>query len=71
MTPQPVALQPGLRLELKKPHPCGANDWEVIRLGMDIKLRCVRCGRYVTLPRAVCERRVKRVLEQTSEHQDH
>lgn len=55
-------LEPGQRVELKKPHPCGANDWEIIRLGMDIKLRCVNCGRYVTLPRAVCERRVRKIL---------
>jgi hypothetical protein len=60
--PGPTPLEPGQRVELKKAHPCGANDWEVIRLGMDIKLRCVNCGRYVTLPRAVCERRVKKIL---------
>ena len=60
--PGPTPLEPGQHVELKKPHPCGANDWEIIRLGMDIKLRCVNCGRYVTLPRAVCERRVRKVL---------
>ena len=53
-------LEPGDRLELKKGHPCGANDWEVIRLGMDIKLRCLSCGRYVTIPRSRLERRVRR-----------
>lgn len=56
-------LQPGMQVELKKPHACGTNRWEVIRLGMDIKLRCMHCGRYVTLDRPVCERRVRRVLE--------
>jgi hypothetical protein len=55
-----LTLQPGDRLELKKGHPCGANDWEVVRLGMDIKLRCVACGRYVTLPRSRLERRIRR-----------
>ena len=60
MTP----LEPGQRVELKKPHACGANEWEIVRLGMDIKLRCVNCGRYVTLPRQQCERRVKKVLSQ-------
>lgn len=58
----PVAVQPGQHVELKKPHPCGTNEWEVVRLGMDIKLRCVACGRYVTLPRPVFERRLRRLL---------
>jgi hypothetical protein len=53
-------LEPGDRLALKKGHPCGVNDWEVIRLGMDIKLRCLGCGRYVTIPRSRLERRVRR-----------
>ncbi len=53
-------LQVGDRLQLKKGHPCGTNDWEVIRLGMDIKLRCRGCGRYVALPRSRLERRVRR-----------
>jgi len=54
-----VPLQAGQHLQLKKGHPCGANDWEVVRLGMDIKLRCAGCGRYVTLPRGRLERRLR------------
>ena len=59
MATRPV-LEPGDRLGLKKGHPCGANDWEVMRLGMDIKLRCLGCGRYVTIPRSRLERRLRR-----------
>ncbi|GAB4277266.1 MAG: DUF951 family protein [Coriobacteriia bacterium] len=44
---------------LKKPHPCGANAWEVVRLGMDVGLKCAGCGRRVLLPRAEFERRCK------------
>ena len=62
--PAAVKLQPGMLVELKKPHACGANRWEIIRLGMDIKLRCTQCGRYVLLDRPVCERRVRKVLEE-------
>lgn len=58
----PTPLEPGQHLELKKPHPCGTNRWEVMRLGMDIKLRCVQCGRYVVLPRPVLERRLRKIL---------
>jgi hypothetical protein len=61
MNPLPP-LAPGDRLELKKPHPCGANCWEVVRLGMDLKLRCCDCGRHVVLPRSQVERRFKRLL---------
>lgn len=48
-------------LRLKKPHPCGENAWQVYRVGMDIGLRCLGCGRMVMLPRRDVERRVRRV----------
>jgi hypothetical protein len=57
-----VPLQMGDLLELKKPHACGANRWEVTRLGADIKLKCQQCGREVMLPRDRVERRIKRFL---------
>jgi hypothetical protein len=44
---------------LKKTHPCGANAWEVVRVGMDIGLACTGCGRRVRLPRAEFERRYR------------
>lgn len=58
-----VPLKMGDLLELKKPHACGANRWEVTRLGADIKLKCHRCGREVMLPRDRVERRIKRFLD--------
>lgn len=36
-------------VEMKKPHPCGEKLWLVTRVGMDIKLKCTRCGREVML----------------------
>lgn len=66
----PIKLEPGMQVELKKPHPCGANRWEIVRPGMDIKLRCVACGRYVVLDRAVFERRLRRVFERDTETGD-
>lgn len=59
----PLKLYLGDVLQLKKPHACGANEWEVVRLGMDIRLRCRRCGRLTALPRARLERRIRRFLE--------
>ncbi|MBX6395086.1 MAG: DUF951 domain-containing protein [Alicyclobacillaceae bacterium] len=49
-------------VEMKKSHPCGANEWMIIRMGMDIRIKCVRCGRSVLLPRNKFERSLKRVL---------
>ncbi len=58
----PMHLEIGDRLRLRKPHPCGGYDWEVVRLGADIGLRCETCGRRVLLPRTEVERRVKQTL---------
>jgi hypothetical protein len=52
----------GEHLRLRKQHPCGGFDWEVTRLGADIGLRCLKCGRRVLLERTVLERRLKERL---------
>jgi len=46
-------------VRLKKVHPCGGYDWQVIRLGADIGLKCLKCGRRVLMERSVFKRRVK------------
>ncbi len=46
-------------LRLKKPHPCGSNEWTVVRLGADIGLKCQGCGRRILLPRREVARRMK------------
>jgi len=48
----------------KKPHPCGGNEWEVLRGGADFKIKCVKCGRIVMLDRLKFEKRVKTVKTQ-------
>ncbi|MDI3327761.1 MAG: DUF951 domain-containing protein [Alicyclobacillaceae bacterium] len=57
------SFQYGDIVEMKKPHPCGANAWTIIRMGMDIRIKCTRCGRSVLLPRSKFERSLKRVLQ--------
>ena len=47
-------------VEMKKGHPCGSNEWEIIRLGADIKIKCCGCGRIVMLPRNKFEKSVKK-----------
>jgi hypothetical protein len=46
-------------VRLRKPHPCGSYDWLVVRIGADIGLRCLTCGRRVLLPRRTLEKRLK------------
>lgn len=44
---------------MKKPHPCGGRDWEIVRVGVDVKLRCLTCGKFVNLTRDELKKRVK------------
>ena len=45
-------------VELKKTHPCGSRNWEVLRVGMDVKLRCQGCGHEVMAPRRKIEKKM-------------
>ena len=45
----------------KKPHPCGGSRWQVLRVGMDFKLRCLSCGREMMVPRIKAEKAVRHV----------
>ena len=46
---------------MKKQHPCGSNDWEIIRLGADIKIKCCGCSRIVMIPRIEFNKKIKKV----------
>ncbi|WP_188207426.1 DUF951 domain-containing protein [Alkalibacillus aidingensis] len=49
-------------VEMKKPHPCGSNQWKIIRLGMDIRIKCQGCQHSVLLPRKKFEKGLKNIL---------
>ena len=49
-------------LRLKKAHPCGGFEWEVVRMGADIGLRCLRCQRRVLMSRSELDKRMKAVV---------
>ena len=57
----------GDRLVLKKGHPCGTNDWEVVKLGADIKLKCTGCGRLVFIPRIELNKKIKKIIGKESQ----
>jgi hypothetical protein len=50
------------QVRLRKPHPCGSYEWRVVRIGADIGLRCLGCGRRVLLPRSEVEKRIKVIV---------
>ncbi len=50
------------KLIMKKQHPCGSVDFTVLRIGMDIKIRCDSCGREVMLPRSKVEKNIKKIV---------
>ena len=47
---------------MKKVHPCGSYDFEIIRVGADIKIKCVKCGRVIMLPRVEFNKKIKKVV---------
>lgn len=52
----------GTIVELKKKHPCGGYRWEVVRLGADIKIKCMTCNHQVLIPRIDFNKRIKKVI---------
>lgn len=52
----------GSIVQMKKGHPCGNNEWEIVRLGVDIKVKCVKCNRVIMMPRTEFNKKVKKIL---------
>ena len=48
---------------MKKPHPCGTNEWEIVRVGADIKIKCLKCNRMIMIPRVEFNKKIKRVIK--------
>ena len=54
----------GTKVVMKKQHPRGANEWEITRLGADIKIKCLNCGRTILIPRIEFNKKVKKIISQ-------
>lgn len=52
---------------MKKPHACKTNEWIITRMGVDIKIKCIYCGREIMMDRLEFERKLKKVLGDTNE----
>jgi len=57
-------IQVGDIVKLKKQHPCGSHEWEVLRIGADFRIKCAGCGHQIMIPRKTLEKSVKEVKKQ-------
>ncbi len=55
------------RIILKKPHPCGCNEFLVTRIGMDFKIKCTKCSHEVMVPRKNVEKSIRKILREDNE----
>ena len=53
----------GDKVIMKKQHPCGTNEWEIIRMGADIKIKCLNCSRSIMIPRIELNKKLKKVIK--------
>ena len=60
-------LKIGDVVQTKKNHPCGSNRWEILRTGIDFRIKCLGCGHTVMLPRTKLEKSIKKIV--TDEYQ--
>ena len=54
-------IQVGDIVKLKKQHPCGSHEWEVLRIGADFRIKCTGCGHQIMIPRKTLEKSVKEI----------
>lgn len=57
-----MEIELGDVVRLRKKHPCGGDEWQVVKLGVDIRIKCLKCHRQVLLERETFERRVKTLV---------
>ncbi|HJC34469.1 DUF951 domain-containing protein [Mediterraneibacter glycyrrhizinilyticus] len=55
-------------IKMKKPHPCGSSEWEVLRTGADFRLKCMGCGHQIMVSRKLVEKNTRRITKK--EQQD-
>lgn len=65
-----ITFSVGDVLEMKKKHPCGASELKVARVGSDVRVICLGCGRDMTVPRVKLERSIKRVRPAKADDQN-
>lgn len=61
------AFELGDTVKMKKPHPCGSSEWQITRVGADIKIKCLGCGRVVMLDRELFLKRAVKIVKKAGE----
>ena len=56
-------IQVGNIVKLKKQHPCGSHEWEVLRIGADFRVKCMGCAHQIMIPRKTLEKSVKEITK--------
>lgn len=64
---KPIKLSVGDKVELKKSHPCGGNLFEILRVGSDVRIRCITCSHDMTIDRIKLEKSIKKLIHVESE----
>lgn len=59
----PMKLNIGDVVELKKEHPCGSKQWEIMRTGADFRIKCLGCNHQVMIPRPKLEKSIKKIVK--------
>ncbi len=59
----PIRLSLGDTVEMRKDHPCGGRLFRIERLGSDVRITCVKCGRDVTMPRVKLEKQIRKIIK--------
>ena len=54
----------GTKVIMKKQQPCGANEWEITRIGADIKIKCLNCNRTILIPRIDFNKKLKKIISE-------
>ena len=62
-----MAYEIGDIVKMRKSHPCGNDEWEITRVGMDFRIKCLGCNRQVLLPRPKFEKSVKAIVKKAGE----
>lgn len=57
-----MAIKLGDVIRLRKKHPCGSDEWEVINIGVDIRIKCLGCQRLILLERSTLEHKIKALI---------
>ncbi len=55
-------------VRMKKQHPCGSFEWEILRTGIDFRIKCLKCGHLVMLPRPKFEKSFKKMIKSIAEN---